>query len=273
MGLRATCVRIEWGAAMRTPTLQPRVLVTREEPGPLAEAVARAGGSPVALPLLATRWLPFTLPAQRDLDSYDWVAFTSVRALEAVARAAQTHGWSWPPDSRAAAVGNRTADELQAQGWMPECVSETSTAHGLVECLGRRGLLGARVLFPSSALADTVVPDGLRALGAQVDVVPAYTTEPIWTQAPEKLPLLARDLDALLRGGCVVTYASPSAVRAACDLAAAASCLDRLRAAPAVALGPTTAAAARDLGLHCVEPDGSTLACLARKAIEIGRVG
>jgi uroporphyrinogen-III synthase len=256
---------------MRTPTHLPRVLVTREDPGPLAEAVARAGGSAIALPLLATRWLPFTLPAQRDLDVYDWVAFTSVRALEAVARAAQEHGWSWPPESRAAAVGNRTADELQAQGWMPECVSETSTAQGLVECLSRRGLLGARVLFPSSALADAVLPDGLRALGAQVDVVPVYTTEPVWTQAPEKLPLLARELEAALRGGCVVTFASPSAVRAACDLAAAGNCLDRLRAASGVALGPTTAAAARDHGLRCVEPDGTTLSCLARKAIEIGR--
>src|SRR5262245_27264754 len=92
----------------------PRVLVTRQEPGPLAEAVARAGGAPIALPLLATRWLSFELPGGRNLDDYDWVAFTSVRALEALSRAAPDRRWSWPPESRSAAVGNRTADELQA---------------------------------------------------------------------------------------------------------------------------------------------------------------
>jgi len=244
--------------------------VTREDPGPLAEAISRAGGTAFALPLLVTRWLPFELPAGRDLDSYDWVAFTSVRALEAIARYARERGSSWPPESRAAAVGNRTADELQAQGWMPECVAETSTARGLVHSLTQHGLLGARVLFPASALADATLPDGLRAAGASVDVVSVYTTETAWAQAPETMPVLARELEAALRGGCVVTCASPSAVRALCDLAAAGNILDRLRATPCVALGPTTAATARDLGLRCVEPDGTTLACLARKAVELG---
>jgi uroporphyrinogen-III synthase len=254
---------------MQSPTQVPRVLITREEPGPLAEAIARAGGSPIALPLLVTRWLPFELPAGRDLDSYDWVTFTSVRALEAVSRAARERGWSWPPESRAAAVGDRTADELQAQGWMPECISESSTSRGLLQCLSQHGLLGARVLCPSSAIADATLPTGLRAAGADVDVVHVYTTENTWAQAPEKLPLLARELESALRRGAVVTCASPSAVRALLDLAAAGSFLDRLRAARCVALGPTTAGAARDLGLRCVEPDGTSLACMARKAVEI----
>lgn len=258
-------------AKMAAPAHAPRVLVTREDAGPLAEAITRAGGTAFALPLLSTRWLEFRLPAGRNLDAYDWVAFTSVRALEAIARHAQEQGWSWPPESRAAAVGNRTADELQAQGWMPECVSESSTARGLVQCLSQHGLLGARVLFPASALADAAFAEGLRAQGATVDVVAAYTTEPVWAQAPEKLPLMARELETALRGGCVVTCASPSAVRALCDLAAAGNFLDRLRAAPCVALGPTTAATARDLGLRCIEPDGTSLACLARKAVELGQ--
>src|SRR5262245_5709161 len=255
---------------MQAPMQGPPVLITREEPGPVAEAVARVGGRPIALPLLVTRWLAFELPSGRNLDSYDWVTFTSVRALEALSRAARERDWSWPPESRAAAVGDRTADELQAQGWMPECVSETSTARGLLECLTQRGLLGARVLCAVSAIADKALPVGLRAAGAEVDVVPVYTTEPAWAQAPEKLPHLARELEAALRRGCVLTCSSPSAVRALFDLAAAGSFLDRLRASPCVALGPTTAAAARDVGLRVVEPDGLSLACMARKAVEIG---
>jgi uroporphyrinogen-III synthase len=49
---------------MAAPTMLPRVLVTREDPAPLAEAIARAGGEPILLPLLETRWLPFKLPPE-----------------------------------------------------------------------------------------------------------------------------------------------------------------------------------------------------------------
>jgi uroporphyrinogen-III synthase len=253
------------------PEIQrPRVLVTREDPGPLAEAVVRAGGDPVLLPLLVTRWIDFELPERRTLDDYDWVAFTSVRGLEALARQARKRGWSWPPAPRCAAVGDRTAHELQAQGWMPDCVADEGTARSLLDCLLGQGVLGTRVLLPCSALAEPTLPDGLREGGALVDVAVAYTTETVWKGAPERLPLLARDLSEILVRGCVATCASPSAVRALVDLAFAAGALDALRRVPVAGLGPTTAAAAQDAGLRCQEAEGRTLAGLARKAVELG---
>jgi uroporphyrinogen-III synthase len=248
----------------------PRVLVTREDPGPLVEAIALAGGDPIVLPLLATRWLDFELPDGRTPDDYDWVAFTSVRGLLALARAADRRGWSWPPAARAAAVGDRTGHELQALGWMPECVAEDSSARGLVEALRSQDLLGARVLFPASALAEPTLPEGLRRAGAVVDVVPVYTTEASWTGSPEMLALLGRDLASALAHGCIATCASPSAARALVDLAFAAGTLEQLRATPVVVLGPTTARAVTALGLRPVLAGGASLSCLARKAVEIG---
>jgi uroporphyrinogen-III synthase len=251
----------------------PRVLVTREDPAPLAEAIARAGGEPILMPLLTTRWLPFELPGGKTLEDYDWVAFTSARALEAIASAAERRGWSWPPQSRAAAVGDRTADELQALGWMPECIAADHTARGLVTGLSATGLLGARVLFPCSAIADPTLPDGLRGAGASVEVLPVYTTQPTWADAPENLPFLARELGDALRSGCVASVASPSAVRALADVGFAGGVLDLLRRTPVAALGPTTAAAAKQLGWQVAEADGRSLACLARKAVELGLRG
>jgi uroporphyrinogen-III synthase len=253
---------------MSVPAAKPRVLVTREDPGPLAEAVQRAGGEPVLLPLLVTRWLSFDLPRSTTLDDYDWVAFTSVRGLEGLAREATRRGWSWPPEARCAAVGDRTAHELQAQGWLPECVAEEETARGLLDCLVARGVLGARFLLPCSAIADPTLRDGLTAAGAVVDVLHVYTTLPRWAAAPEELPFLARELQEALRRGCTVSVASPSAVRALVDLASAAGALDLLRRTRLAALGPTTAAAARAAGLQVDEADGRTLACLARKSVE-----
>jgi uroporphyrinogen III methyltransferase/synthase len=249
----------------------PRVLITREEPAPLVEAVSLAGGDPILLPLLATRWLPFEIPAGRSLDEYDWVAFTSVRAFQALAGAVEKHGWSWPPDARAAAVGGRTAHELQAQGWMPECIADDSSALGLATSMSAHGVLGARILFPCSAIAETTLPDGLRAAGATVDVLPVYTTETPWSQAPEQLPLLGRELRVALERGCVATCASPSAARALAELASAAGVIERLRRTPIVALGPTTGAEVEALGLRAIDAGGRTLACLARKAVEVGR--
>jgi len=251
--------------------LKPRVLVTREDPAALAEAIAIAGGEPVPLALLTTQWLRFQLPAGVTLEDYDWVAFTSVRAVEAVVRESEQLGWSWPPQSRCAAVGDRTAHELQALGWMPECIAEDGTARGLLACLAAHGVLGARVLLPCSAIAEPTLAEGLTQAGARVEVLQVYTTVSAWADAPETMPFLARDLKGALDRGCVVTVASPSAVRSLVDLAAAAGALDALHRTPLAALGPTTAAAARAMGLSCAEAEGRSLACLARKAVEIGR--
>ena len=77
----------------------------------------------VEMPLLRTRWLDFELPLDKRLGDYDWIAFTSARALEAIVQHSKANRWSWPPVIRAAAVGDRTAHELQARGWMPACPS------------------------------------------------------------------------------------------------------------------------------------------------------
>lgn len=247
----------------------PVILVTREDPEPVSRAVRLAGGEPVEAPLLVTRWLDFEIP--EGLEAYDWVAFTSARALQAMALRAEAARWSWPPQVPCAAVGDRTAHELQAQGWMPDCVSDEPSAAGLVECLKARGIAGQRVLFPCSAIAEPTFPRGLRAAGALVDVVHVYTTEVPWMRDPSIKPSLAARVGEAFERGCVPTCASPSAARALVEIADAAGVSGRLQHTPVVVIGPTTGRAARDLGLQAVDADGRSLASLARKAVEVGR--
>ena len=102
----------------------PRILVTREDPGAARRGHrhGRRGADPAAAslhPLAPLR----DVPGGRTLDDYDWVTLTSVRGFEAIARTAEREGWDWPPQTRSAAVGDRTADELTAHGSMPECVA------------------------------------------------------------------------------------------------------------------------------------------------------
>lgn len=256
-----------------SPGTAPRVVVTREEPEPVSEAVRRAHGDPVELPLLATRWLAFDLPSGCRLESYDWVAFTSARALAAIATKARASGWSWPPQVDAAAVGDRTAHELQACGWMPACVSAEPSARGLVEALAAHGVRGARILFPCSAIAEPTLPDGMRDAGALVDVLHVYTTTTVWAEQPQEKRRLGQRLAAELARGCVLTCASPSAVRALAELARDAGAFDRLQRTPIVVMGPTTTQAVGSLGLRAVDAGGRTLAAMARRAVEVGRQG
>jgi len=249
---------------------RPRVLVTREDPAPVSQALRLAGGDAVEMPLLRTRWLDFVLPQDQRLEDYDWVAFTSARALEGLVRHAKTLHWPWPPVVRAAAVGDRTAHELQARGWMPTCVSAGTGALGLVESLQAHGVMGKHVLFPCSALAEPTFPEGMRSVGAFVDVVPVYTTETVWTDDAAAMHSLAERLATELHHGCVATCASPSAVRALAELAALVEQSERLRQVPLVVMGPTTARAAADLGLRAIDSGGKSLSAMARKAVEIG---
>jgi uroporphyrinogen III methyltransferase/synthase len=262
-------VRVETGA--KSGELSPPVLVTREEPGPVVEAIEQSGGRAVILTLLRTRWLPFQLPEDMTLDSYDIVAFTSARALQALDRVTRQREWNWPPASAAAAVGDRTAHELQALGWYPESVAPDASGRSLASTLIRRGVHGKRILFPCSALADAILPDACRSAGAQVDVMPVYTTEPAWTGRPAVQMELQRLLRENLEQGCVITCASPSAVKVLSDLATSGSLDSLLRQTPLVVIGPTTERAARKRSLRTEVSADRSLASMAHKAVEVAR--
>src|SRR5215467_9478330 len=97
--------------------------------------------------------------------------------------------------------------------------------------------MGQRVLLPTSDRGRAVLPDGLRARGAVVDVLVAYRTI-----APE---ILERALVAGLSGGVdAAVFASPSAVQGVAEVLPPG-----IPPPPAIVIGPTTEAAARAAGL------------------------
>ncbi len=180
--------------------------------------------------------------AARALGDYDWVVFTSARAVPALAEMAGVPA----EGTRIAAVGEATAAALDQEGWAVDVLGTGEGAHALVEAIAARASLhGARVLFPAGSLARPVVEQELKALGARVDRVEAYRTR----QTPPDAHKVRMDLR---RGVDVVTFASPSAVHALAesldgDLARA------LQGVGVAAVGRTTAESLGDLGVHGVE--------------------
>ena len=76
---------------------------------------------------------------------------------------------------RVAAVGPGTAAALRDCGIVADVVAERSIGEGLVEALGP-DLRGVRVLVARAEEARDTLPEGLRAAGALVEVVPLYRT-------------------------------------------------------------------------------------------------
>jgi uroporphyrinogen-III synthase len=198
------------------------------------------------------------LAAVRRLAEFDWVIFSSPRAVDAVVDRLEAP----PAGLRCAAVGPSTAATLQAAGWPIHRVPDEGTGEGLVETFRLAGdASGARVLFPASAVAREVIPSGLTALGAEVERVTAYRLV--------TLPLDPVACRGAVDGGevQVVTFGSPSAMKGLREGIGEELFARLARTVPAAAMGPTTAGALREAGwLRITSAEIPTLEALAEAA-------
>ena len=179
------------------------------------------------------------------LGEYGWVVFTSQNGVTAFVDRLRALGRDLRAlrGIRVAAIGPGTEAALRTHGLGVALAPAEFRAEALVEAFARAGVRGARVLLPRAEVARSVLPDGLRLLGATVDVVAAYRTEVERDQDPHiRRRLLEEALDA-------VTFTSPSTVRNFLELLGP-DALRVLRECLVVCIGPVTAAAAGDSGIR-----------------------
>jgi len=216
--------------------LWPAVTVEMTEPGPLEEALAH-------------------------ITDFQWIVFASRHAVAAVTSQMPTP----PAGVRIAAVGQATAQVLRQRGWPVDLLPSDSNAAALVDAFAAEaGLTAAppgarpRILFPASSRALPTIAVGLTQLGAEVVQVEAYRTE-----SSNALDVV--DCRSWIARGSIgaVTFASPSAVDEL-EHALGKDDFDRLlSAAPAVAIGPTTAKALTERGHTPALAESATLQGLA----------
>jgi uroporphyrinogen III methyltransferase/synthase len=198
----------------------------RAQAGGLAAKLRALGAAVVEAPAIRIEPLSVDLPDPRD---YDLLVLTSPNGVDELFRHVR--------DARAlagptiAVIGPGTAAALRARGIVADIVPSRAVGEGLAEALAGRSF--RRALIARAQEARDVVPDALRAAGAQVDVVALYRTvaEP-----------LREDLRARALGADWAAFTSASSVR---SLHAAAGTLDGPRLA---SIGPVTSAALRELG-------------------------
>ncbi|MHB0948766.1 MAG: uroporphyrinogen-III synthase [Gemmatimonadaceae bacterium] len=237
-----------------------RIAVTRVDEqgvGGLSDRLAALGADVLAIPL--TRIEPVNPALLRDAltrlaaGGYDWVVFSSRNGVRLTCEAlwATTGSLDALRAVRLAAVGAATAERLVAEGLAVAVIPERFLAEGLVEAMASRDdVRGRRVLYPAAEGARDVIPEGLAALGATVDVVSAYRST--------SDPRAAAAVRAAIEEGPVdlVTFAAPSAVHAWI----AALGPEQGRRVPGATIGSVTSAAAREAGIPVVvEAEESTI--------------
>jgi uroporphyrinogen III methyltransferase/synthase len=188
----------------RKPLFGRRVLVTRasQQAVELAAALRSVGAAPVLEPMIEFAAIEEAegrakiAAAIRHLDRTQAIVFTSSNAVRFFARAYADNAYADNADNAAHAsreaagnlsprqwaeirtfcVGERTAEAALAAGFPVHVVATgRSDAEALLgQLLQALPAGGERVLIPGSQIARTVIADGLRAAGAQVDAVAFY---------------------------------------------------------------------------------------------------
>lgn len=214
------------------------VAVTRERPGELGELIGAEGGSVVHVPLIEIVEPVDGGAALADelgrLDDGDWLIVTSPAGAQRVGDAARHR-----PAVRLAAVGTATADRLARLAGRPvDLVPDRQLGAALAEEFVAANDTPRRVLLAVADRAATTISDRLVDEGHDVTSVVAYRTA---LRRPEP-----HEVERLATADAVV-FTSGSAAESWADALGdtAASTLPPL----AVAIGPSTAAAAARRGL------------------------
>jgi uroporphyrinogen III methyltransferase / synthase len=155
------------------------VAVTRARPraSSLARRLESLGARAIQAPIIRTRPLPGPAP---DLAPYDLVCLTSPVGVESLFERLHASGLDGRAlaGTRVAAIGSGTAGALAEEGIVADVVPERSVAEGLVEALADLQPPVRHALIARASEGREVLPEALRAGGAQVDVLALYETVP-----------------------------------------------------------------------------------------------
>ncbi|MCK6540508.1 MAG: uroporphyrinogen-III synthase [Anaerolineales bacterium] len=236
-----------------------KILLTRPraQSAEFADQLRSAGFEPILFPVIEICPVEpndALMQAMAHLDKYAWVVFTSVNAVEVVAK---NEAMKQSSDVKGllrfarndiapkiAAIGPKTAVALRAHGVEPDFVPQEYIAEAILPGLGE--VNGKWILLPRAEIARPDLPEAIAKAGGIPHEIIVYRTLPA-TVDPD-------GLNALKSGVDVVTFTSASTVENF-----AALCKQhglnplKLPNNPLLAcIGPITAQAAREAGFENV---------------------
>ncbi|MHB1407612.1 MAG: uroporphyrinogen-III C-methyltransferase [Desulfitobacteriaceae bacterium] len=231
------------------PLFGQRVIVTRarHQASALSQAIEDLGGEPWEFPAIEIVEPSDPKPlakALADLKRFEWLVFTSVNGVEAFFTELMRRG----KDIRdlagveIVAIGPATKAALEQRSLRVAFMPDEYRAEKIIEGLASRILPGQSVLLARAEEARDVLPESLKALGADVWDVPVYKTVLGQSNREELLALLTEGKVN------VITFTSSSTVRNFVQLLEGK--LSLLEGVKLFSIGPITSETARQLGLE-----------------------
>jgi uroporphyrinogen III methyltransferase / synthase len=228
------------------PLFGKRVVVTRPraQAADFVTSLESLGAEVLQVPTIRIHPPPDTEPlheAARQVDTFDWIIFTSVNGVARFWAALRDAG----RDARSlagvsvCAIGPATGAALELEGVHPDLIPERFVAEGVVDALvAETGVAGLRFLLPRAEVARSVLPAELRARGGEVVEVVAYRTVADAARA--------ESLRGELSSGSIdlITFTSSSTVHNFVDMLGT-----QIGRAEVATIGPITSASAREHGL------------------------
>jgi uroporphyrinogen III methyltransferase/synthase len=203
--------------------------------------------------------------AMDQLASYDWIIFTSVNGV--------TYFWQrfseryedarFPSSLSVCAIGPATANRLRERGVRVDYTPREFIAEAILDGFKKMVIQGKRVLLARVKKARDVLPQGLRRLGAEVDIVEAYRTlKPRGGSVKLRKILAGREVD-------VVTFTSSSTVNHFVELLKKEESRRLLKDVTVACIGPVTTRTAEGLGMKVgIQPKEYTIPALTASIVK-----
>ena len=159
------------------------IVITRPEKqaDDLAQLLIKEGANPLHFSTI--KIVP--PPDWRDLDAaikkledYDWLIFTSANGVAYFFERllANKKDIRDLKGVKICCIGPATAQQVEGKGIRVDLVPKKFISEGILQSFSGKKLKGKKILIARAAKARDVLPEGLKKLGAQIDVVTAYET-------------------------------------------------------------------------------------------------
>jgi uroporphyrinogen III methyltransferase / synthase len=228
-----------------------KVLITRSraQSRQMSERIRELGGDPILFPTIQIAppddFGPLDNAIHR-ISSFDWVVFTSVNGVDRFFQRyfevkSDIRDMAGP---RIGAIGPVTAASIRRHGLSVDLLAKKFVAEGILELLSEEDVRNMKFLIPRAARARDILPDELRRLGGEVEVVPVYRTIP-----PDDADIA--DTREMLKRGEIdaITFTSSSTFTHFLEMMKGIDLQQDLGSVVLASIGPITSETIRENGL------------------------
>ena len=229
------------------PLFGKGIVITRPEKqaDDLAQLLVKERANPIHFPTIKivppTNWRGLDA-AIKNLEEYEWLIFTSANGVayffeRLLANKKDVRDLK---GVKICCIGPATAQQVEGKGIRVNLVPRKFISEGILKSFSGKNLKGKKILIARAAKARDVLPEGLKKLGAQVDVVTAYET----INSGKK----KNELEFLFKENQVdvITFTSSSTVNNFVKIMGRNFSLPK--SVKIACIGPVTAAAAKKVG-------------------------